>query len=162
MLLDVGSGSQPHPELDVGCDLYFSAHLEGGIVAFTDNFVICDAHNLPFRTKAFSKVTCRHVMEHLKEPRICFIELKRVAHSGEIEVPRLIYEELLCGFPYHQWTFIKKKGKLYFRKPNKMKINNSTIIPLGWATHKITLHKKFSWLVMSIRRIPIFNLKYRW
>lgn len=162
MLLDVGSGSHPHPNLDVGCDLFFSAHLEGGFVAFTENFVICDAHYLPFKTKVFGKVTCRHVMEHLGEPRLGFLELKRVAHSGEIEVPRMIYEELLLGFPFHRWTFIKKKGKLYFRKPNRMKIKGSIIIPIGWLTHRFTLHKKFSGLVMAIRRIPLFIIKYRW
>lgn len=162
MLLDVGSGSHPYPNVDVACDLYFSAHLEGGEVELTENFVICDAHHLPFRNKAFDKVNCSHVLEHLENPLLGFQELKRVAYSGHIETPGMLYEEILFGFPFHNWTFLKKKNKLYYRRPHRLKINGSIILPLGWITHRFTLHRKFSNLVMPIRRFPLFNVIYGW
>ena len=162
MLLDVGSGSHPHPDIDVGCDLYFSAHLEGGEVTLTENFVICDAHYLPFKTKSFSIVNCSHVIDHLENTRLGFKELKRVSLGGRITTPGPLYEEVLFGFPFHKWTFIKRGRKIYFRKPNRLKINGFMILPLGWITHRFTLHKKFSHLVMPIRHIPLFNMEYRW
>ena len=162
MLLDVGSGSHPHPNVDVACDLFFSAHLEGGKIQFTENFVICDAHYLPFRTKVFDNVNCSHVLEHLKDPVLGFKELHRIAYKGQVETPGILYEEILFGFSFHKWTFFKKDGKIHYRKSHRLRLNGRQILPLGWILHNITLHKKFSNLVMPVRRFPMFNMKYSW
>ena len=50
--------------------------------------VICDAHNLPFKNRAFENVFCFHVLEHLADPARALKELVRVASRlVEIEVP---------------------------------------------------------------------------
>ena len=164
MLLDVGSGSHPHPHASVTCDLYFNAEFEGGPIRAREqkNFVICDAQNLPFRTRVFDKSNCTHVLEHLKDPRLGFRELKRVSKKGYIETPSALYENVLFGYPFHHWFFIKKNGKIYFSKSRKLKLNGTTILPLGWFLHKLTLHILFSKMVLSVRRISLFYMHYRW
>ncbi len=164
MLLDVGSGSHPHPRAEVTCDLYFNAEFEGGAINAREqkNFLICDAQFLPFRDQAFEESNCTHVLEHLKDPQLGFRELKRVSNQGYIETPSILYENILFGYPFHRWGFTKKKGKVYFSKSKKLKINGKTLLPLGWILHKFTLHKKFAPAVLPIRKIPLFYMHYRW
>lgn len=164
MLLDVGSGSNPHPRAEVTCDLFFNAEFEGGPIWAQEqkNFIICDAQHLPFRDQAFEESNCSHVLEHLEDPRLGFRELKRVSGRGIIEAPSLLYENILFGYPYHYWCFMKKKGKVYFSKSKKLKVNGHTIIPLGWFLHKLSLHKRLSKIVIPVRRIPIFYMHHRW
>lgn len=164
MLIDVGSGSHPHPLAEVTCDLYFNAEFEGGPIHARDqkNFVICDAQYLPFIDKAFEESNCTHVLEHLEKPKMGFRELKRISNYGYIETPSILYENILFGYPFHYWVFIKKKGRVYFSKSQKLKFNGKTIIPLGWFLHRLTLHKRLAPLVLPIRRIPLFYMHHRW
>jgi len=164
ILLDVGSGSHPDPFADVTCDLYFNAEFEGGPIRAREqkNFVISDAQHLPFRTRIFDKSNCTHVLEHLKDPRQGFSELQRVSNQGYIETPSALYENVLFGYPFHHWFFIKKDGKIYFSKSRKLKVNGVTILPLGWFLHKLSLHKLFSKMVLSVRRISLFYMHHSW
>ena len=125
MLLDVGSGSHPKPQAEVTCDLYFNAEFEGGAINVREqnNFVICDAQHLPFRNQSFEESNCTHVLEHLQDPRLGFKELQRVSKRGYIETPSTLYENILFGFPFHLWVFTKTKGKVYFSKSKKLKLN---------------------------------------
>ena len=164
MLLDVGSGSHPHPRAEVTCDLYFNAEFEGGAIRAREhkNFVICDAHYLPFKDNSFEESNCTHVLEHLEDPQLGFSELQRVSRTGYIETPSLIYENILFGYPFHYWYFMKKKGIVYFSRSRKLKIKGKTIIPFGWFLHKLTLHERLSRIVIPIRKIPLFYMHYRW
>ena len=173
MLLDVGSGNHPHPRANVTCDLYFNAEFErgpGGPVNIVENFVICDAQHLPFRSQIFAESNCTHVLEHLDDPRIGFHELKRVSKRGYVETPGLIYEQVLFGFSFHDWTFTKRNGKLYFTKPRKLKIFGRTVLPIGWFTHPLALlflrknsnHKELNPLLQPLRRLLLFNVQYWW
>lgn len=162
MLLDVGSGSHPHPLAEVTCDLFFNAEFEGGPVQMQENFIICDAHHLPFRDQSFEESNCTHVLEHLNDPRLGFSELKRVSKRGYIETPSILYENILFGYPFHQWVFTMKKGKVYFSKSRKLIINGFTILPLGWFLHKLNLHKMLPSLVLPVRKIQLFYMHHRW
>jgi len=164
MLLDVGSGSHPHPRAEVTCDLYFNSEFEGGAIRAREqkNFVICDAHYLPFKDNSFEESNCTHVLEHLEDPQLGFSELQRVSRTGYIETPSLIYENILFGYPFHYWYFMKKKGIVYFSRSRKLKIKGKTIIPFGWFLHKLTLHERLSRIVIPIRKIPLFYMHYRW
>jgi len=162
MLLDVGSGAHPHPRAGVTCDLFFNAENEGGSVKIKNNFVICDAQHLPFKPQSFEESNCTHVLEHLKNPQSGFSELKRVSKKGYVETPSVLYENILFGYPFHHWFFVKKNGKVYFSKSWRLIIRGKTILPLGWFLHKLTLHEKFASLVLPIRRIPLFYMHYWW
>lgn len=164
MLIDVGSGTRPHPRADVTCDLYFNAEYQGGPFDAREqkNFVICDAQHLPFRPQVFGHSNCTHVLEHLEDPQLGFRELKRVSNQGYVEMPSLLYENILFGYPFHYWVFTKKKRQVYFAKSKKLKINGYTVIPFGWFLHKLTLHKRLAPIVMPVRRLPFFYIHHRW
>jgi len=40
--------------------------------------LVCDAMNLPFKTKSFDVVICSHVLEHLPNDRKCMYEINRI------------------------------------------------------------------------------------
>ena len=126
------------------------------------NFLICDAQHLPFKDGAFDESNCTHVLEHLEDPRQAFRELKRVSGAGYIEMPSILYENVLFGYPFHHWCFTKRNGSIYFKEPTKLKVNGSIILPLGWFLHRLTLHKRFSGLVMPVRGLPLFYVSHRW
>ena len=164
MLLDIGSGSHPHPHAEVTCDLFFNAEFQGGEINAKEqkNFIICDIQHLPFKTQSFEESNCTHVLEHIPDPQLGFRELQRVSKRGYIETPSTLYENVLFGFPFHLWVFTKKKGIVYFSTSKKLKINGTTILPLGWFLHKLTLHKKLAPIVMPVRRFPLFYMHHRW
>lgn len=79
MMLDVGCGSSPKG--DVNMDLFYtrSPHTSKIIEPKEiKNFVIADAHRIPFRNKVFDCVYCSHVLEHLIIPTLCLNEIKRI------------------------------------------------------------------------------------
>lgn len=164
MLLDVGCGPHPHPEAEVTCDLYFGAENEGGVIRPREskNFLICDAHHLPFKDQAFEESNCTHVLEHLEDPKQGYRELRRVSGTGYIEMPSTLYENILFGYPFHHWCFSKRNGSVYFTEPKKLKVNGTTLLPLGWFLHKLTLHKRLSKMVLPVRGLPFLYVSHRW
>jgi len=78
ILLDVGSGtpSKFHQfligEKIIHADIDKKAfHLE----------VVCDIHNLPFKTNSFNVVHASHILEHVNNPLKAIKELKRVSNG---------------------------------------------------------------------------------
>jgi len=71
-LIDVGSGLGPiYSENAIHVDMKRCTHVE----------VICDAHHLPFKDKAFTVVYASHILEHLSYPLMALEEFKRVSNS---------------------------------------------------------------------------------
>jgi len=68
LVLDVGCGERPRG--DVNCDI---------MVQKAPNFVLCDAHHLPFRDNAFEKVVSYYVIEHCIDIIRYLNEVYRVA-----------------------------------------------------------------------------------
>jgi ubiquinone/menaquinone biosynthesis C-methylase UbiE len=96
-ILDVGCGggfllkhlknNSPLMEL-IGTDLF----VQHNATEFT--YIKAHAENLPFSDNSIDIVTCCHVLEHLKDPKISVSELIRVAkHKVVIVVP--------CQRPYY-------------------------------------------------------------
>jgi len=71
-VLDVGCGDAPKG--DVTLDLFFYVKCK--------NFVIAEAHYLPFKNDVFEKVYCKHCLEHFGTPLKFFEEAKRVLKNG--------------------------------------------------------------------------------
>jgi len=71
-ILDVGCGD--NPKGDVNIDLFF--YVRG------ENFIIGEAHHLPFKTGVFEKVYSKHCLEHLESPLQFFKEAKRILKNG--------------------------------------------------------------------------------
>lgn len=122
LVLEVGSGHNPHIRSDVLCDKYFydDSHRAGKIV-FDRPLVIADAEKLPFKKKSFDFIIARHLIEHLDRPELFFREAMRVAKGGFLSVPTQLREQLLSD-PQHRWyikiidskLILKQKKEPYF------------------------------------------------
>jgi len=115
LVLDVGSGGNPHPAADVLLEKYVdSAHRFDSMV--TDRpTVLADACKMPFKDKAFDFVLAFHVLEHMHKPEAFLSELQRVGKAGYIETPNAIFERLI---PYnvHLLEVMGIDGVLRIRK----------------------------------------------
>jgi SAM-dependent methyltransferase len=96
LVLDVGSGGNPHPRADVLIDRLIGAEHRGGDPMLIDRpAIIGDATKLPFKDKAFDYVIASHVLEHMPDPAKFLSELQRVAKAGYIETPNYICERFI-------------------------------------------------------------------
>ena len=104
LVLDVGSGDNPHIRADVLCDAAARSAGErrGGFDLIVDGrpFLYTDARRIPVKDKAFDFVICRHVLEHMEEPEVLLEELMRVGKAGYIETPSALMEKLY-GWDFH-------------------------------------------------------------
>lgn len=95
IVLDIGSGNNPHPRSDVLIDrLSGKEHRSGAPMLIDRAAVIGDALRLPFKDKAFDFVIASHVLEHISDPVTFFKEIQRVGKAGYIETPSFLYERL--------------------------------------------------------------------
>lgn len=105
LVLDVGSGNDPHVRADVLCDAFLadSGERPGGFDLLLDGrpFVFTDACRLPFKDHAFDFIVCRHLLEHMHDPRPLLGELMRVGRAGYIECPSSLMEHLR-GWSFHR------------------------------------------------------------
>lgn len=96
IVLDVGSGGNPHPRSDVLLDrLTGSEHRSGTPMLIDRPAVIGDATKLPFKDKSFDFVIASHILEHMPNPEIFIAELQRVGKAGYIETPNFICERFI-------------------------------------------------------------------
>jgi SAM-dependent methyltransferase len=115
LVLDVGSGGNPHLRANVLCDKFVADATErnGQPILADRPFVVGDAERLPFADQAFDFVVCSHLLEHVANPAAVLRELKRVAPRGYIETPSTNWEKLQ-GFPFHRWLVSVRDGGLRF------------------------------------------------
>jgi len=117
LVLDVGSGNDPHPRADVLCDFSLTGDWEraGPIVRHGRPLVVGDITNLPFIGGAFDYVICSHTLEHVASPERAIRELMRVGRRGYIETPSE-FTEKLSSFPFHKWFVRLEHDMLIFRR----------------------------------------------
>lgn len=118
LVLDVGSGQDPHPRANVLSDRFVDDNSEracGAGVLVDRPLVVADATLLPFPDKAFDFVFCAHLVEHMPDPVALLSELQRVARRGYIETPSKLYEKL-SGWDFHRW-FVSVEGARLILEP---------------------------------------------
>lgn len=119
LVLDVGSGDNPHIRADVLCDAATrsSGERRGGFDLIVDGrpFLYTDARRIPVKDKAFDFVICRHVLEHMEEPAVLLKELMRVGKAGYIETPSPLMEKLY-GWDFHVLLVDHGDGGLVIRR----------------------------------------------
>lgn len=103
LVLEVGSGDNPHPRADILVDRFISDNTErSGDLVLDRPLVVADAHHLPFCDKAFAYIICSHILEHMDEPPLFVQELARIGHAGYIGSPSEIAERLF-HWSFHRW-----------------------------------------------------------
>jgi uncharacterized protein YbaR (Trm112 family)/SAM-dependent methyltransferase len=114
LVLDVGSGDNPHLRADVLCEKYLHDNLyRSGSVALDRPLVAGDASALPFKTGAFDVLVSSHLIGHLKNPQSFFRDAGRVAKSGLFIAPSSIFEQLF-SIHTHLWLIEQKENALHF------------------------------------------------
>jgi ubiquinone/menaquinone biosynthesis C-methylase UbiE len=86
--LDVGCGDVPKGDVNLDVSYYGRGK----------NFVIGEAHHLPFKDETFVKVYSKHCLEHLEKPLLFFKEAKRILKKDGV---------LECVYPTD--TMLSKK-----------------------------------------------------
>ncbi|MCM8796413.1 MAG: class I SAM-dependent methyltransferase [Candidatus Omnitrophica bacterium] len=101
-LLDIGCGTRPFKEL-----LSVSSYLSIDWSECVAPDVVAKCEQIPFKEARFDSVICTELLEHLRQPEECLLEIKRVLKPGGfvyITVPQswcLHYE------PHDYWRFTK-------------------------------------------------------
>ncbi|MDB5098304.1 MAG: Methyltransferase type 11 [Cyanobacteria bacterium RYN_339] len=121
VVLDVGSGNNPHPRADLLCDQFIFDDAERGGQIIADRPVVGgDLERLPFGDQRLDFVIASHVLEHVLDPAKAIAELKRVAPRGYIETPAEFGGKLL-DMPFHRWFVRQEDRTLVFTgKPEPM------------------------------------------
>lgn len=118
LVLDVGSGHNPHPRADVLVDRFISEDTERSGQPLQNNtgkpLVIADASALPFRDAAFDFSIASHIVEHLDSPLPFTREVQRISKGGYIETPSRLLE-FVRHTPVHRWFVSSKRNVLQFK-----------------------------------------------
>ena len=154
LVLEIGSGHNPHPRADVLCDKHFADDTErGGRLVVDRPLVIADAEALPFRDGTFDYILCTHVLEHAQDIVQFISELERVGRAGYIETPSEIGERLY-GWPYHRWLVNRVGDRLVLRP----KVGES---PFGVLFHRINATDP-DFARLHDRYHPLLLVRYEW
>jgi len=119
LVLDIGSGNDPHPRADILLDFKFE-NIDRPFELVRDDrpLLIANVEALPFKDKTIDFAICSHVLEHIHKPQKALDEIARVAKAGYIETPSENMQKI-CDVPTHKW-FIRREGnKLIFKRKKK-------------------------------------------
>ncbi len=176
LVLDVGSGHNPHPRANFLGDIELkeSIHRCGKkCKTFEESpFIIFDAIKIPFKDKIFDYTIASHLAEHINDIEYFLIEIQRISKRGYIETPGLI-TELLLNVPYHVWFVFKINNKLIFRKKKIFKPVSNLFFSLFYLNENIygckTIHsnnlllRKLKKVLNKLwKHIPLTYVKYHW
>ncbi len=125
MIIDIGSGHQPHPQADVLLDIHdeHGSHRWSKKLQSDRPTVIYEGKTFPFIDNAFLYSVCKHVLEHVDDPAHFLNEISRISTAGYIETPSELSELIFTPYALHKWV-VHKKGEVLIIK-NKINANVS-------------------------------------
>ncbi len=140
LVLDVGSGHEPHPRANVLVDLYPDAEHDieqrggGAMVQDARSFIAADlCAGLPFPDHHFDFVICAETLNHVPDADAACRELVRVAKAGYIEVANCRLE-IFHPHSEHLWRCWQADNVLHFaRKRHDDDLAKAENV-IGWAT----------------------------
>ena len=74
-------------------------------------FMVADAHKIPYKKNTFDLVVCTEVLEHLDDPKSAILEIKRVLKKGGMSVIELDSGNILFSIAWYLWR--KFGGKVW-------------------------------------------------
>lgn len=153
-VLEVGSGGNPHPFSDVLLEKYITNEHRLKAVRIDREFILADACELPFKEKVFDFAIAFHVLEHVENPLGFLSELSRVAKSGYIETPNILYEQL-NPFDVHLTEVAMGKSELLIQFKSAA-IPNQLLHEVG------ALRNSQHWRKFFRRNPESFHVCYKW
>lgn len=154
LVLDVGSGSNPHPAADVLLEKYVDeTHRHGPLVADRPT-ILADACKMPFKDKAFDFVIAFHVLEHIPVPELFLNELQRIGKAGYIETPNAVFERLV-PYDVHVLEVMDVNGELIINKKSSAKHDD--------YFNTLDIVKKIpAWNKFFYNNPALFHVRYFW
>ncbi|HEV7682006.1 MAG TPA: methyltransferase domain-containing protein [Pyrinomonadaceae bacterium] len=154
LVLDVGSGSNPHPAADVLLERYLDPKHRYTTMVIDRPTVLADACKMPFRDKAFDFVIAFHVLEHVPDPAAFLRELQRVGKAGYIETPNAIFERLV-PYDVHLLEIMNVNNKLIINKKKSAK-------PDSFLNELELVKKSAQWKRFFYGNPALFHVRYCW
>lgn len=142
LILDIGSGGNPHPFADVLLEKYLDNEHRYSSLKIDRPIVLGDANRMPFKDKIFSYSMAYHVLEHITTPDLFLNELQRISDSGYIETPNALYE-LLHPFNVHCLEVIHLDEKIVIKKKESARGSNHFITNTEPLKHSKSWKKNF-------------------
>lgn len=158
LVLDIGSGDNPHGRADLLCDRDVASHHDRpGILHLDRPFVVGDAECLPFRDDAFDYIISSHVLEHTERPDRVLGELMRVGRAGYIETPST-FSEKLGGMITHRWTTDLANGVLLVQRKARPTFDEQ----LHFTFHRLWQAGAPAFMFFYWQNLPLFYTRLEW
>lgn len=159
MILDIGSGHKPDKKAnilleytDAGNEHRWNQELK------TDRpIVFYNTSKIPFKDKVFSKTICKHVLEHVDDPKLFLSELERISLGGYIETPSEIAELVFTPYDQHKWVINLDSNKLLIKKKTGDNISKLNKLFDFLCEHEHGFEENFYW-----KRRALFFIEYYW
>lgn len=158
LVLDLGSGDNPHGRADLLCDRDVVSHHDRPGTLYLDRpFVVGDAECLPFRDGAFDYIICSHVLEHTEHPDRVIGELMRVGRAGYIETPST-FSEKLGGMITHRWSTDIEDGVLLLKRKAQPTFDEQ----LHFTFHRLWRANAPAFMFFYWQNLPLFYTRLEW
>jgi SAM-dependent methyltransferase len=154
LVLDVGSGSNPHPAADILLERYLDPKHRYSAMVIDRPTVLADACKMPFRDKAFDFVIAFHVLEHVSDPASFLTELQRVGKAGYIETPNAIFERLV-PYDVHLLEIMNINHRLLINKKISAK-------PDHFLNELELIRDSAKWNRLFYGNPKLFHVRYFW
>jgi SAM-dependent methyltransferase len=154
LVLDVGSGSSPHPAADVLLERFLDPKHRYNPMVIDRPTVLADACKMPFRDKAFDYVIAFHVLEHVDDPASFLTELQRVSKAGYIETPNALFERLV-PYDVHLLEIMNLDGTLLINKKRAAK-------PDEFFSELDVIKRSPAWNKLFYGNPKLFHVRYFW
>ena len=160
LVLEVGSGHNPHMRSDVLLDFFevddkVDGHRGGTGLTIDRPFVKADVCDMPFKDKAFDYVVAISLLEHIDDVGNAVKEIQRVGKRGFIKLPTE-FTEYLHPSKEHRWFCNIYGDTLVFKeKPKGWKS------PFGEIFHKLWhSDREYFWFYQHHQ--ALYNLSFEW
>lgn len=164
LVLDIGSGNNPHPRADILCDKFLDndLHRQGHALATDGRILIqADIENLPFKDKTVDFVIASHILEHVDNPEKAAREISRVGKRGYVETPSAQIE-LIFRRPEHKWLVRKIDGRLDFVRKTALAGTPSEILRICDELKTMIEKHPEEWWRFYFRTSDHWVVQYPW
>lgn len=167
LVLDIGSGHNPHPRANILADRYLEENIDRSgkpIRVDEKRLFIADAQCLPFKSKVFDYIIASHIVEHVENPEEFCRELMRIGKRGYIETPSKI-GELLLTEPFHKWYVYAKGSVLVFERKRNNKPLSEVFYRIFYFDITRVEHKTLTFsnrYIHTIFKVLAFTLRRLW